>query len=416
MSEATLKDTTVYVVSGWDPKVTNDRVKKLLSLESQFDAMTLVCPCRQNSDAEGLVVRPWPNPTGVLRFFGLGKLSDRLNNYIFFPSTDTLFVNAVKKRLAQAIADDFSDGKKVCVVTTAPPHALCILGLYIKKRFPSVRWIVDWQDLWSYDDNYYRRVPAIYRPRLKKVEKAVLNAADVNVTTNEFAKGVLEKHYGVLPHRVQAIHHHFHRDDLAENDPIPRNEAPAAANQALRIGFLGTLFKPPRVPGDELLCAIADYRQSGLNVELHVHGLVPQEFRGREGELRQQGLFMHGYRSHKESIKVLSQYDYLLLLLADLPNCRAVMSIKLPHYLMVERPILAIVPAPSAIANIVENTGSGYVLPVGGDWRASLKQILLSGRLGDFQPIRDEAMIEKFAWDNVSTKWIDVLTAVGDVA
>lgn len=415
MSEAELKNTVVYVVSGWDPKRNNDRVKKLVSLGSRFDKMVLVGKGKKNSSEDGMVVRSWPNPTGILRLLGMAELGDRLDKYMLFPSRDILFIMPVKQKLARAIANDLLRGKKVCLVTVAPPHELCMLGLYIKNRYPSVRWIMDWQDLWSYDDNYYYRVPALYRERLKKVERTAFDTADMNVTTNEFAKEVLTEHYGVLPARVRAIHHHFHREDL-DNTTCSQSKLEVTENRRLRVGFLGTLFKPPRVPGYELLSAIEDYRQSGLDVEVHVHGLVPESLRGMESELRQRGLFMHGFLSHKESIGMLSQYDYLLLLLADLPNSRAVMSIKLPHYLAVERPILAIVPEPSAIANIVNKTGAGFVLPVSGDWRASLKEILLSGSLGGFQPNRDEVMIEKFSWDNVSTEWIDMLAAVGDGA
>jgi len=52
-----------------------------------------------------------------------------------------------------------------------------------------------------------------------------------------------------------------------------------------------------------------------------------------------------------------------MLALSDSPNCNVILHSKLPHYLSLERPILALVPENSAVAEIVTETGTGYVIP-----------------------------------------------------
>ena len=404
----TANNLAVYIVFGVPREKVNDRTKKLLRLREKFDKMILVTPGKQNrKDAEGLEVKPIPNPTGVFKKLGLQKLSQFLNRYLFYPSTRILFVLRARRQLLKHIADDFAQGKQICLLTCAPPHDIGLIGLYLKQKFPQLYWIIDWQDLWSYDENYYLSTPKLYRKRLKKCEQRMLQTADMNLTTNTYAKTVLEDHYGVPTNRTSFIHHHFDQEDAVG----AFNEAPEATiakqSDIIKLGFLGTLFKPPRVPGGNFADSLALARAAGLNMELHVHGLLPQDYEQSMEGLRDAGVFMHGPSSHEEAVKRLADYDFLLLLLADLPNCKVVMSIKLPHYLMMNKPIIAIVPERSAIADIITETGAGVVIPTQSDWSEALQSILQDGAIPD----RDEAAIQQFHWDNISQKWLALLTA-----
>jgi glycosyltransferase involved in cell wall biosynthesis len=409
---SSLNDLAVYVVSNW-PGGGNDRVRKLLQLRPLFSKLVSVTPGGRLDNDEVLQSRLLPNPTGMLRFLGLHKLKRTLDRLLFFPSTDVLFVWAVRRKLANAIARDLERGRKVSLLVTLPPHALVRIGLYIKKRFPEVYLIVDWQDLWSYDENYFLQAPKPYRNRLRRLERTILDTADMNVTTNAYAKDVLQKQYHVPANRLRHIHHHFHAGDLHGTRRVDEG-ADAKSDGVIRIGFLGTLFKPPRVPGQELVDTIAQIRQSGVNVELHVHGLLPKEMADETERLRQEGVVMHGRSRHEEALQMLTRYDFVLLLLADFPNCRAVMSIKLPHYLLVGKPILAIVPTHSAIAEIVNDTGAGFVIGVAGDWRQELTRILRTSTKAPLHLARNQAAIEQFSWEQISKHWVEVITHTAD--
>jgi len=151
--------------------------------------------------------------------------------------------------------------------------------------------------------------------------------------------------------------------------------------------------------------AIRQLNASGLNVQLHVRGLYPKDTSADAlARMRADGLIFHGPTSHEESLQSLFSYDFLLLLLADLPISRAVMSIKLPHYMLTGRPIIAIVPERSAVADAVRRTGTGYVVPIEGDWRGQLKSIIT----GQGEPPmlrRDARLIEAYSWDNLLSEW-----------
>ena len=403
-------DKVVYVVVGQKRESINDRVAKILTLRSSFDKMILVSVGNGHVNDENIMIKPFPNPFGILRLMGLQKLKKNLDKYFFFPSRNILYVKAVQKKLKKNILNDLKKGKKVSLLTCLPPHDLALIGLFIKRQFPETYWIVDWQDLWSYDENYFQRVPQLYRERLLRLEKEVLDNCDMNVTTNLSAKEVLEKRYDAPSWSVVSINHHFYREDLLESAVEVDHFSEDKKNCIVRIGFLGTLFKPPRVPGAKVLKAIDCVIDSGINIELHVYGGATEDAKKSLKHLRNNAVYLHGRTSHIESLRRISRCDFLFLVLADLPNCRAVMSIKLPHYLLLERPILAIVPKRSDVAEIIRETGSGYVIPAGCDWGHGLKKVLQDYLNGKKLPERNERTIEEYSWENISKQWMEVFS------
>ena len=402
-------NTVVYVIVGKRQGSINDRVLKIVSLRKCFDKLVLVRIGKRHISSELISVKPYPNPTQVLNRMHLFGLKKKIDRYIFFPSKAILFVKRVKKILAENIAEDLKSGKQVCVLTITPPHDITLVGKYLKLKYSQIRWIIDWQDLWSYDENYVQRIPLIYRNRMLRLEAKVFRECDLNITTNTYAKEVVEKYYGVPSERVVSINHHFNRDDLKLNSNDSKIHEQTSNNDVIRIGFLGILFKPPRVPGDKVMNAIHHVKNSGLNVELHLFGNLPQVTKLLKKSIQDGVLIIHGKASHEESLQRLGQCDFLLLALSDLRNCRAVMSIKLPHYLMLGHPIIAIVPEKSATAEIITETGSGFVIPSNDNWGEELKRILNDSLSKKISLQRNDQIIESYSWKNISMQWLQVL-------
>ncbi len=397
----------VYVITGHAGL--NDRVKKVVDLQVANSRIVLIAPNVGGVACETLAIEPYGNPTGILRVAGLPRVKRAVDRFLFFPSTRVLYVKPLLRILKGRIARDIEQGSNVALLICVPPHDMCLVGLTLKRDFPRLFWMIDWQDLWSYDENYYERTPRLYRPRLLRLEKQILAECDLNITTNSYAKAVLEENFDVASDKVVAIPHHFSSDDLDQRAVASKARTPSAESSAIRVGFLGTLFKPPRVPGDLMHDAIREFNASGLRAELHVHGNYPKHATDDAlARMRDDGLFFHGPSSHEESLQKLLPYDYLLLLLADLPNSRAVMSIKLPHYMLIGIPIIAVVPDRSAVADALRQTGTGYVVPINGDWRRHLRRIF-DGK-DEHQPRRNAQAIEAYSWDNLSSDWKTLFT------
>ena len=400
-------NTNVYVVAGREESRVNDRVIKILSLRGYFRSVTLVTPGSKISDEERLRVPPVVGLTGILRVLGLNGLKAKIDRYLYFPSLDIRFVWALRKPLLARLKTDLEAGREVCLVLTFPPHALGRLACEVKERLPQVRVVLDWQDLWSFDPNYAGRIPGFFQQRMQRWEREYIAAADLHLATNKRAAEVLVEHYGASPEQVGHIEHHFHPLDLIAGE----GTVPVATHQApVRLAFMGTLDKPPRVPGRELLEVLGRVNKTKRHVELHVYGHIPVMTAGEREQAVDQGIVFHGLVSHEEATRAMLSYDVLVLLLADMPNSRVVLSIKLPHYLLVDKPILAVVPGDSAIADVIAATGAGYVIDSSKDaratWQSELAAVLADEqRLRSLDVNRSQAAVDTFHWDKIEPRW-----------
>jgi len=398
----------VYVVT--IERFVNQRVERILSLRKSFEKMTIVTKTGTCVDDENIVAGSYPNPLGLLRLMGLHKTKNVLERYLFFPSPHILYVWSARKKLKERIASDLRRGKRVCQLTCVPKHDISLVGLYLKINFPEIYWIVDWRDLWSYDEYYFERMPEIYRNRLLELENKILENCDMNVTTNAKAKTILENHYKVSPNRVISINHPFYRPDLDERNASGERQSGSKRDGYIKIGFLGNLFKLPKVPGQRVVEAIDKVIESGLNVELHIFGDGSELARKVSRQSRNGWVVLHRRTGHRESLRKISECDFLLLTLSDSPNCHVIMHSKLPHYLLLRRPILAMVPEKSAIAEIIRETGSGYVIPAECDWGHGLKKVLQDYLNGKKLPERNNKAIEAYSWENISKQWMDAFS------
>ena len=207
-------------------------------------------------------------------------------------------------------------------------------------------------------------------------EQKILLNADINVTTNVRAGTVLKTKYGVSPNRIVSINHFFCHSEINKCYGNGLSKPEIWNERGVKIGFLGNLFKPPKVPGLKVVESIYEVNQSGLRVQLHIFGDLSELSKKAAMNSQNGEIVLHPRTSHIQSLKKLAKCDFFLLVLSDLPNCNIIMHSKLPHYIALGRPILAIVPEHSAVADIIRETGSGYVIPSTSNWGDELKKIL----------------------------------------
>ena len=386
------------------------RLKLLLHLKNIYQKVVPVSSYKEKKiDSTHIRIKPWLNPTGILRIAGLHKLKNILDKHIFFPSTSILFVASAKKQLKTEIQKDLKAGRKVCIITCVPPHGLALLGSYLKKEFPTIHWIIDWQDLWSYDEYYFHLVPKKYKNKLLKLEQKLLNSCNLNLTTNYNAANLLENRYGINPNKISAINHPYDEAELADLSQKIKKLPIFKPGDTITIGFLGTLSKPPKVPGSRVLKAIDDTLENKIDIKFHIFGDPTELTKNTVKEMKHQSVIIHEQTSHMNSLRKISECDFLLITLSDLPNCNVIMHAKLPHYLMLNKPILAMVPIESFVADVITKTGTGFVIPSDTDWGEELKKILLSYMKGELPINRNEDSIKKFSLNEISKQWVNAI-------
>lgn len=383
-------------------KGANARVRALGELVGENSELVFVLSGDPSkAPGKALLIEPYGNPLGIVRQIGLRKTARVLDSIVFVHNRHQLYVRRVVMSLRDRIRRDIAAGRRVNVLTCVPPHALCLIGKQLKETVPEVRWIMDWQDLWSSDETYFRRVFPLYRPLVRRLEREVVHSCDVNVTTNEHARSWLIERIGVSADRVVSIGHHTD----ARGARLPAWESNRERSRsAPRLVFMGRLFKGAKVPGGVFLEAIKAVRASTqIRPELHLYGHQGPEFDEYLGREKEFGLDWHGVVDQSRVVCELRKYDYLLLVLGDLPNSRLIMHMKLSEYLVAGPPILAVVPSDSAVADIVRRTGTGLIVPAERDWAQGLNEALLEG--AERLPVRNAAEIERFSWPSVAARW-----------
>jgi hypothetical protein len=254
------------------PNFRNYRMRLIYSLKEHCPKMFLVSTNHKGGNNQGITIPGiYHNPLGILNKIGLAKVETVLNKYIYFPSPRRRYIKAAQRKLAKVIQRDIEQSCRICVINSVPHHDLGLVGLDLKKKFPSIKWIVDWRDLWSYDEKYFKSSAPIYRDKLMCLEREIFNHCDLNVTTNDFAKEVLMTEYDIPADKVVSIEHAFSREDI-EDKFDGTASAKYKSGNIINIGFLGGLSKHPKVSAIKVLNAIKSVKMSGIDVVLNVYG------------------------------------------------------------------------------------------------------------------------------------------------
>ena len=397
------------IVVGHSVDKINVRVKKLFDIRHQHMKTVLVTPANRFEVRKNhIFIKPLPNPLGLLRLMKLEKGKKWIESYLYFPSRNILFAKAAYHKLKTVIAAQLRLHNRSQSNNLLSTIRHRYFRIKTKKKIPTIRWVNDWQDLWSYDSYYFNRTPKLYRHRLKNIEKKILDSADINVTTNYKAKEVLKKIHHDKPEKIVALSHPFDKDDLNySNNENVRTKIDYDEN-AINIGFLGNIFKPPKVPGFEVLKIFDQLNSEGIKLKLHIFGDESADALRVKKKYSNSFLRFYPKTNHSLSVNNVSQCNFLLLALSDLPVCHTIMHAKIPHYLKIDKPILAIVPENSMVAEIIRETNSGFVIPPDGQLKNELKNILKNYPKNSFIK-KNQIAVEKYSWENISSRWISIL-------
>ncbi len=236
------------------------------------------------------------------------------------------------------------------IITTGPPHSMHLIGLGIKKRLPTIRWIADFRDPWTtigYHDQL--KMTPKTQQKHKSMELEVLQTADEIIVTSPRTKLEFSE---ITKSPITVITNGF---DVPENDKIELNNKFIIShigsllsdrNPNLLWKVLAKILKKNYTFSEHLVICLAGRVSESVLMSLKQHNLDSY-------------VQLEGYVSHTTAIELQRKSNVLLLLEIDAPQNRSIIPGKLFEYLAARRPILAIGPKGSDIEEIIENTDSG---------------------------------------------------------
>lgn len=243
------------------------------------------------------------------------------------------------------------------VITTGPPHSTHLMGLKLKKRYPSLKWIADLRDPWT--DIYYNDV--LYQGRLAKrmnlaMERKVLNSADVLVTVSEGVKRNFCSHAPV-EHKFHVIPNGYDAPDFAD---VPVDAG--RENPRMVISYIGTLS--PLYDSSTFTKALKLLpAETASKILIRIIGSVNADVAASFSGTSAQVEYLP-YQPHGQAIRYMVSSDLLLLLL-PVKNSDGVLTGKFFEYLASRRPILLIQPEESEAGKMILRLEAGAVFDSG---------------------------------------------------
>jgi hypothetical protein len=251
------------------------------------------------------------------------KISVWVRANLFVPDPRVFWV----KPSVNFLHDFIVENKIRTIITTGPPHSMHLIGLRLKKKNPSIKWIADFRDPWS-EWGFLRSLPlvGITRWYIKNLERKVLQTANEVVTVTPSWVKMFEK---LGNRKVRLLTNGYDEDDFKnfqrsrsnkfiichvgivneQCDPTPFMKVVKALliNQPelavdLRIRFIGDVkqsFKD-EVQGDEHLYTVTEF------VDRVSHNKILDYYR----EVAVSLLILTGYK-HPESYLPGKLFEYI---------------------------------------------------------------------------------------------------------
>lgn len=294
----------------------------------------------------------------------LGRVAAFVRGNLFIPDARIFWIKP-----SVIFLHDFLKSNAIThVITTGPPHSMHLIGLKLKQKNPSLRWLADFRDPWSeWDLLDTFSLTRWARQRHQRLERKVLQTADAVITIAPYHQKRLEALGG---RRVHVITNGFDADDFAS--VIHERTARFTLRH---IGVVDELRDPwPILEACRQLAQ--ENEQFRQHVRVEFIGNVNSRFQQRVTEdavLRAFTAFVP-HLPHREVVHRYGTTDVQLLILAHSQIAPGNLPGKFFEYLASGNFILGVGPEEGDAAHILHEVGQGVVVERGK--KEALKQQL----------------------------------------
>ena len=280
----------------------------------------------------------------------LDKLLLWIRGNLFIPDARVLWVRPSVKYLSEYLTEHPID----TIITTAPPHSLHLIGLRLKEKFPSLRWIADFRDPWT-TIGYHSQLRLTKRSARKHLamECTVLQTADTLIVTSPST----QREFQAKTSRPIEVITNGYDDDFPTQTP--------SLSPYFLLSHIGSLLsernpEPLWQVLSEMTREQPDFRR---DLRLCLAGKVSDEVLTSLQKWQLTGyLDLKGYISHTEAIALQRQSQLLLLLEINHPKTEGIIPGKLFEYMASQRPILALGYKQWDVKDIIAQTQTGITL------------------------------------------------------
>ena len=298
---------------------------------------------------------------------------------------------------AYEIADQIlNQDRYIALISSYNPPASHIIASKLKRKYPYIKWIADFRDLWAYNHIYSAKsILGIYE---KHKEKRTLTYADYIVTVSEPLTNLMKKVYPEK--KIITIENGFDPDEFPnwENNIIRKPKI----DESIRIVYTGSIYigKQDII---SLIQACNDLLDTGMikfgQITLDIYGQSSLELSKilNKNRLNRYGFVkLKGLVSRPEALKVQKEADLLLFLDWNDPSAHGVLTGKLFEYIVSGTPIISIgTLSRTSASTLIEKTRTGICLFRKDEIKSVLMDIIKSKSIDFYDPDIEE--IKKYS-------------------
>ena len=270
---------------------------------------------------------------------------------LFIPDARILWVRPSVRFLTDYITAHNID----TIITTAPPHSIHLIGLHLKEKFPSLRWIADFRDPWT-NIGYHSQLLLTAKSARKhlSLEQKVLQTADTLIVTSPST----QREFQAKTQKPIVLITNGYDNTFTEKIPLSPSFLLSHIGSLLSERNPETLWK---VLG-EMIQENTDFRK---DLRICLAGKVSEEvFASIDRYGLSSFLEYKGYLSHTEALTLQHTSQLLLLLEINHPKTEGIIPGKLFEYMASQRPILALGYQQWDVKDIISQTQTGTTLSV----------------------------------------------------
>ncbi len=277
------------------------------------------------------------------------KLANWVRGNVFIPDPKVYWRKPSVEFLQKYLKENPVD----VIISSGTPHSMHLIALDLKKAL-ELPWIADFRDPWTELDmlNDYHIHP-LRMKKYRKMEKEVLNASDIALTTSKVWASDLKR---LGAGRAECITNGYDESDF-QLEVEPYSDFVLS-----HFGLLNHLRNPINL-WSSLEELIIENKEFAEKFKLHLGGTIDadvlKEIYTYPALKARTKIFP--YLSHQEVIKEYLRSSILLLLLFNSDSGRGNIPGKLFEYLASKKPILAFGPKRGDSADIVEMNEGVYL-------------------------------------------------------
>ena len=321
----------------------------------------------------------------------LRKFLSRLSATFFIPDNKNAWCKNAIGRARELLKNENYD----LIFVSGPPFSSFNMAAKLKKEF-NLPLVIDYRDLW-YGNQFAFYTTPFHSYLHKKMEYAVLKAADKIIVTNRKIKEKLVSGYKFLRFEdVFIITHGFDPEDFKDIKPERKT------NSKMILTYSGIFYEfiTPKYFLKAFKKLSIERPDIAANIELHFIGLLRRENSNLIRDLELQEFVKNfGYLKHKDALIKTISSDALWLMVGKARNIETHSAGKLYEYFGTRKPILACITNGALKNSLTEYNASFIVEPddIDGIKNMILKiyELYVQNKL----PVPDEEFVEKHRRD-----------------